>query len=52
LNLVLPYHQESDRTNALRRMAAVFTATELSAFEEIKLKHHFNGYFTVFQARL
>jgi hypothetical protein len=52
LNLVLPYHQETDRTNALRRMAAVFTESELSEFEEIKLKHHFNGYFTVFQAKL
>jgi hypothetical protein len=52
LNLVLPYHQEADRTNALRRMAAVFTESELSAFEEIKLKHHFNGYFTVFQTKI
>jgi hypothetical protein len=52
LNLVLPYHQEGDRIHSLQKMAAVFTASELSAFEEIKLKHHFNGYFTVFQVRL
>jgi hypothetical protein len=52
LNLVLPCHQEDERDKALQRMAAVFTESELNAFETIKLKHHFNGYFTVFQAKL
>jgi hypothetical protein len=52
LNLVLPCHQEDDRNKALQRMTVVFTTSELSAFEEIKLKHHFNGYYTVFQMKL
>lgn len=52
LNLVLPYHTEADRTIAFQKMATIFSKQEFEAFKEIKLKHHFNGYFLVFQVSL
>lgn len=52
LNFVLPYHTETDKANALEKMKAVFSKEGLQQFKEIKLKHHFNGYFLVFQIEL
>ena len=52
LNLVLPYHAEEDKNMALKRMVGVFTGQGLEVFKQIKLKHHFNGYFLVFQINI
>ncbi len=52
LNFVLPYHTDKDRTNALEKMKLVFTKEELDRFKVIKLKHHFNGYFLIFQINI
>lgn len=52
LNFVLPYHSEEDRELAHKKMNIIFTKSELQTIQEIKLKHHFNGDFIVFQAHL
>lgn len=52
LNIIIPYHSEEDRILAHKRMNIVFTKQEFLAFKEIKLKHHFNGYFVVFQVTI
>lgn len=51
LNFVLPCHAESDSEIILQRMHNVF-AENFVTFEQFKLKHHFNGYFLVFQIPL
>lgn len=48
INFVVPYHAESDSEIILQRMCNVF-AEEVNAFKKFTLKHHFNGYFLVFQ---
>jgi hypothetical protein len=48
INFVLPCHTESDSEIILQRMRNVF-AEKIDTFEQFKLKHHFNGYFLVFQ---
>jgi hypothetical protein len=50
LNFVLPYHSEQDEKDASMRMSAVFNG--LTAFRIFRIKHHFNGYFLVFQCNL
>lgn len=52
LNFVLPYHSENDRADAIRKMQILYSKKSLAQFKEIKLKHHFNGYFLVFQIQL
>lgn len=52
LNFVLPYHSETDKEIALQKMAEVFTKKEIKSFNSFKLKHHFNGYFLVFQIKI
>jgi hypothetical protein len=52
LNFVIPYHTEEDRILTIQRMKSVFSEQELLDFKEIKLKHHFNDYFMVFQIKL
>lgn len=52
INLVIPYHTESDKEIAVKRMLAVFGKEHLDKFKLLKIKHHFNGYFLVFQKDL
>jgi len=49
LNLVLPCHTENKEKEAIKKMALVFNKTEMRLFRIFKIKHHFNGYFIVFQ---
>ena len=51
INFVLPCHAESDSEIILQRMRSVF-AEKINTFKQFKLKHHFNGYFLVFQIHL
>jgi len=52
LNLILPYHTEDNKEEAQKKMNIVFTKEDLNKMTEIKLKHHFNGYFIVYQTSL
>jgi hypothetical protein len=46
------YHTEQDKEIAIKRMSVVFEKKQLNTFKLLKLKHHFNGYFLVFQKDL
>ncbi len=52
INFLLPYHTEHDREIAIRRMTNVFGKTGINNVKEFKIKHHFNGYFIVFQQNI
>ncbi len=52
LNFILPYHSETDKETALNKMDKTFTRKEIKIFTSFKLKHHFNGYFLVFQIKI
>lgn len=52
LNLVLPYHNDKDKELALKKMSFVFEKKYLEKFNLFPVKHHFNGYFIVFQTAL
>jgi hypothetical protein len=52
LNFLIPYHTEHDKELAINKMNVVFEATWSENFEIFTLKHHFNGYFLVFQTTL
>jgi hypothetical protein len=49
LNFVLPYHTEDDKILIMKKMISVFGKNEIQIFKNIPIKHHFNGYFLVFQ---
>lgn len=49
LNFIIPCHNESEEKLAIKKMMEVFESTTLNNFSVFKLKHHFNGYFLVFQ---
>ncbi len=51
LNLVLPCHDDDEKVNLTRKMQIVF-GSSMSSFDVFKIKHHFNGYFLVFQTSL
>jgi hypothetical protein len=51
LNLILPCHNDSERASLLKKMQIVLD-NEISSFRAFKIKHHFNGYFLVFQTDL
>lgn len=51
LNFILSYHNDSERASLLRKMQIVFD-DEIRSFRTFKIKHHFNGYFLVFQTDL
>jgi len=51
LNLVLPCHDDDEKSDLIRKMQIVF-GSSLSSFNVFKTKHHFNGYFLVFQTGL
>ena len=46
INLIIPCHQQQDEDLTIKRFTAVF---DLARFKQFKIKHHLNGYFTVFQ---
>lgn len=52
LNFVLPCHNGEEEKNILRKAEIVFGKSELKQFKIFKIKHHFNGYFLVFQLSL
>jgi hypothetical protein len=51
LNLVLPCHDDDEKANLTRKMQLVF-GSSMNSFDVFKIKHHFNGYFLVFQTSL
>lgn len=52
LNFALPCHNEAEEAEHVRRMHIVFGDTSMNALNKLKVKHHFNGYFLVFQTSL
>lgn len=52
LNFVLPYATEQEKTAIMKKMVAVFGKKELEKVKIFSLKHHFDGYFLVFQLPL
>jgi len=51
LNLVLPCHNDGEKADLIQKMQLVFSS-DVEAFDIFNIKHHFNGYFLVFQAGL
>jgi len=52
LNFVLPHHTEHDKSLTMKKMLSVFGKNRLQRFRIFPIKHHFNGYFLVFQISL
>ena len=52
INFVLPCHNNEEEKKVLQRASLVFSAKELKGFDIFKIKHHFNGYFIVFQTEI
>ena len=52
LNFLLPCHSDENEKDTLRKAESVFDKSELKQFNIFKIKHHFNGYFLVFQVSL
>ena len=52
LNFILPKHDQSDQTLTERKMKEVFSGKELKTFKAFDIKHHFNGYFRVYQTAI
>lgn len=52
LNFVLPCYNDNEEDEILKKAKLVFGKTELKQFSIFKIKHHFNGYFLVFQVSL
>lgn len=52
LSFLLPCHDESAENLIMTRMDAIFGKDLLNDFAIFKLKHHFNGFFLVFQQNL
>ena len=46
INLIVPYHTEQDKELAVERLSSV---CDINQFTILKIKHHLNGYFLVFQ---
>jgi hypothetical protein len=46
LNLIIPCHTEQEENLTVERFAAV---CDIAQYRLLKIKHHLNGYFTVFQ---
>ncbi len=49
LNFIIPCESKDDEDNILSKFNFVFNKKERQQFKIFKLKHHFNGYFFVFQ---
>ncbi|MFA5805434.1 MAG: hypothetical protein WC879_12405 [Melioribacteraceae bacterium] len=52
LSFVLPKHVENDAVIIKEKMKIIFSNKELVRFEVFDIKHHFNGYFRVYQTKL
>ena len=52
LNFLLPCDSPNAEKSIMSKLSLVFRKKELEQFKIFKLKHHFNGYFLVFQAPL
>ncbi|MCL5029050.1 MAG: hypothetical protein M1480_08530 [Bacteroidetes bacterium] len=52
LNFILPKHDQSDQTLTESKMKEVFSGKELKTFKAFDIKHHFNGYFRVYQTAI
>lgn len=52
LNLVVPCHSNEEERLAVEKMSLAGGKERLSTLRVIKLKHHFNGFFLVFQLPL
>ncbi len=52
LNFLCPIDSNEEEKNAIDKFNLVFSKKEQKGFEIFKVKHHFNGYFLVFQTSL
>jgi len=52
INLIIPYCNEKEKETNLRRFFNTVVENELRKYKIFSLKHHLNGYFTVFQTNL
>jgi len=52
LNFVVPCDNKKQEKDILRKYKLCFSEKELKDFSIFKIKHHFNGYFLVFQTQL
>ena len=52
INFVIPYNNKKDEERATKRMIKVFGKEVINSFKIFKLKHHFNGYYLVFQKKI
>ena len=52
LNFILPCDNDEDKKNIIDKANIVFGEETFNSFKIFKIKHHFNGYFLVFQTTL
>ncbi len=52
MNLVMPCHNKKEEIDTLKKFSSVFSKSEIKHFSIFKIKHHFNGYFLVFQTKV
>jgi len=52
LNFVWPNRTGHDKSMTMKKMLSVFGKNRLQRFRIFPIKHHFNGYFLVFQISL
>jgi len=52
LNFLLPIYSKKDEDEIMKKFNLVFSIKEQEEFNIIKIKHHFNGYFLVFQINI
>jgi hypothetical protein len=49
INLIVSRNNQEDENLALKRFSSVYNKNEIKKFRIFNIKHHLNGYFTVFQ---
>ncbi len=52
LNLLVPVYSNEEEKNIIDKFNLVFLKKEQKSFKIFKIKHHFNGYFLVFQTKI
>jgi len=52
INLLIPYRTDKEKETNLRRFSNTINKNKLKKYKIFSLKHHLNGYFTVFQTSL